>query len=903
MLGPLEVVAEGRAIPLAAKQGRLLGALLVAGGRACSVDELVDAIWNGPPPASSRKLVQVYVSQIRKALPPAVDIVTHGGAYGIVLADGVLDAARFEALVDECRAARDEGNARLASSLADRALGMWRGRAYGDLADEEFARAESERLEELRQVAVEERLAARLALGRHAEVLGEALALAAEHPYRERAHELAMLALYRAGRQADALAHYGAVRGRLDDELGLEPGPTLRDLQRRILRQDPELEAARAFDVDRLPAAPNALIGRERELQELDALLAGHEHRLITLTGAGGSGKTRLALEAARRSTHGFSNGAVFVGLATLRDPALLVHEISNALAVDQQGGDALETLAAALGSRELLVVLDNLEHLREAAPAIVELVARAPRLTVLCTSRVVLHLTGERVYPVSPLGAEDATALFVTRAREGDPTFTVAGEATTIGAISERLDRLPLAIELAATRARVLTPTQLLARLDRRLPVLAVAPRDLPARQRTLRSTIEWSFDLLEPHEQELLESLSIFVGGFTLEAMEAVCRSGVDELAALVDASLVQRARDRYTMLETIREFAAEMLEKSGRASATARLHATYFESFGRGLELYPEAIEVRQAERYDLALAEKANLRAALEWSQENDARLGLELAVSLEQHWVSHDPLGGRRHLELLLGRAAERPPHRRARARRCLGGTTDVLGDVQQALSLYEESLALFAALDDEWEIVHLRHRLANCTLQLGHVPNARALYEENLVRARAGGFRFLEAEALGGLGWVAGTEGDLETAWQLTSEHVHVTRGVGWRWGETLGRIYLAELSLALGRFDAAEAEARTALVLARGLDDRQNTVRALALLAARAGAAGEPQRAGRLWGSIESEEARGPVGRGEGHRKHRSLAVGDGGVEFEQALVEGRAMTLEEAASYGLAG
>ena len=252
VLGPVEVVGEGGAVvSLAAKQLRLLTALVVAAGRACEVDELVEAVWGESPPASARNLVQVYVSQLRKALPDGIEVITRGGAYAVELAPEQLDAARFERLLGECGTARRAGNAALAASLADRALGLWRGRAYGDLAYEEVASRESERLEELRLVAVEERIDAELDLGRHEEVLAEVLRVAGEHAYRERLQGQAMIALYRCGRQSEALEHYADVRARLSQEVGLEPGPGLRELQRRILQHDPGLIPAS----QRAPAA------------------------------------------------------------------------------------------------------------------------------------------------------------------------------------------------------------------------------------------------------------------------------------------------------------------------------------------------------------------------------------------------------------------------------------------------------------------------------------------------------------------------------------------------------------------------------------------------------------------------------------------------------------------------
>ena len=907
VLGPLEIVIEQRTMALPAlKERQLLAALLVAPGTTRSSDFLMDALWGSSPPPSAPSLLQVYVSKLRKALPGSVRIRTHGSGYALELADGVLDAARFERLLAEGRGAARAGNPALAASILRRALAVWRGQAYGDLAYEGFARGEAERLEELHLVASEERFAAELELGRHTELLPELRSLANANPLRERLQAQAMLALYRSGRQSEALDRYTVTRGRLHDELGLEPASELRDLQRRILQHDPALAATPEGTEETsasLPVSPNPLLGRERELRELGALLRRDEVRLLVLTGAGGSGKTRLAIEAARESAAAFANGVVLVELAPVRDPALLVPTIAEALGIQDATGESFEALVDAVRPNELLIVLDNAEHLRPATPCFTQLVAHAPHVTLLVTSRVVLHLSGEHVYPVYPLATDAAFELFVARAREADAGFE-AGDADTetIRQICERLDGLPLAIELAATRVRSLSVAELLARLDVRLPVLIGGPRDLPSRQRTLRSTIEWSFDLLEHEgERRLLAALAVFVGGFTLRAVEEVCQAEIDDLSALVDANLVRRTGDRYLTLETIREFALEKLDVIGDSAVLHRRHAAYFTEFASTLNLYPEAIEARRAEGYDLALVEEANLRAALEWALAHDPELGLELAMALEQHWVSHNPAEGKRHFETLLARARGIPLPVRARALRCLGGSTELLGEIEPAAARYEESLALYTELGDEWGIVHLRHRLANCAVQRGESSKAGALYEENLVRARAGGFRFLEAEALGGLGWVAGHQGDLEAAWNLTRQHVAVVEEVGWPWGEAMGRIYMADLSLSLDRLDECEASARAGLVLARELDDRLNTVRALALLAARAGAAGETERAGRLWGAIEAEEVRGPIGRGEQHRTHADRALADRGDELERGLDTGRGMTLKEAVKYAL--
>ena len=706
VLGPVAVVGDDGAVSLPAKQARLLAALVVADGRALGLDELVETVWDGAAPASSRKLVQVYVSQLRKALPSGCAITTRGSAYAIELAPGALDATRFELLVDEARIAGQADNAALALSLAERALALWRGRAYGELAYEDFARAESERLEGLRLVALEERLGALLDLGRYDEVLGETLALADEQPYRERPHELAMRALYRSGRQADALEHFAAVRARFDEELGLEPGPALRELQRRILQQDAELDlSAESASTGALPASPNPLVGRARELGELRSLLDRRESRLIVLTGAGGSGKTRLALEVARDSAGTFANGSVFVELAPLRDPGLVVPTIASALdiAIDPTE-EPLAALTAGLASQELLLVVDNAEHVRTAAPAFAELVARAPRLTLLVTSRAVLHVSGERVFPVAPLAEDDAVELFVQRAQLLDPGFqrTPANDADT-REICARLDCLPLAVELAAARIRMLTPRALRDRLDARLRLLTGGPRDLPARQQTLRETIDWSVGLLDESARAVFVRLAVFPAGATLDAAEAVCGADLDTLAALVDDHLLRRedvgAELRFGMLETVREYALELLgEERSRVELAM---ASYFVDLTDRIENEGGG-DLEPLSELD---PEIDNVRAALIAAERNGAAdLRLGLAGSMwRYYWARATLTEGLAEIEKALAASDGRATSRRARALQGAARLAYSLGDVVRAKQLASEAVRVASQTGSTWE--------------------------------------------------------------------------------------------------------------------------------------------------------------------------------------------------------
>jgi predicted ATPase/DNA-binding SARP family transcriptional activator len=913
ILGPLAIVGEEGAIALpAAKLRQLLAALVVDAGTIRSSDFLLEALWGASPPPSAAKLLQVYVSKLRRLLPGPARIATHGSGYALEVGDGLVDAARFERLLGEGRVALREGNPALAAATLRRALSLWRGAAFGELAYDEFARAEAERLEELRLVATEERIGAELELGLQVELLPELHSLAAAHPLRERVQAQIMLALYRSGRQAEALERYDLTRRRLDDELGLEPNTELRELQRRILQHDPALAAPPAVEhvPAVLPAAPNPLRGRERELADLRELLRHDDVRLLVLTGAGGSGKTRLALEAARSSAASFANGAAFVGLAPLRDPGLLATTIASALGILQPAGEPLETLAAALAPKELLLVVDNVEHLRPATPLFVELVARAPRLTLLVTSRVVLHLSGEHVYPVDPLGPDEAAALFLERARGADARFTPeARDEDAIRRLCARVDGLPLAIELAAARSRTLTPAELLERLEARLPILTGGPHDLPARQQTLRATLDWSFRLLDDGEQRDLARLSVFVGGCTAAAAEAVCDTSFERLASLVDHSLLLRTvgplGSRYSMLETVREFASERRDASGEAPELHRRQAAHALLLAESLGLSVEELGTRARQRHDVAREEQANMRAALDWALDSDPELGLRLALALEQFWVSTVPREGMQRIAALLERADEIPPELRARALRDLGGSTEISGDAEQAARYYRHSLELYEQLADEAGQIRLQRRLANTMLASGDRAGAIELVQQALARARAGGFRFEESELLDTLSVAEFEGGNVETAYDLVLRSLKLGRELGaWPWGESIKLLNIAEFAIELGRVEDAEAPCLEALALSREIGSRINTVYALAVLAMAARARGDDDRAGRLWGAIEAEEARTFLGYWADYREqYAGKVLVPASAKLESALGTGRRLPLDEATAYAFGG
>jgi predicted ATPase/DNA-binding SARP family transcriptional activator len=815
VLGPVELIGAEGPVALPAKQRRLLTALTIECGRVRSDDTLIEAIWEGGPPDSAANLLQVYASQLRKALAPGARIARRGFGYALELDEPEpVDATRFERLLREGREARNDGNPALAASLLRRASSLWRGEAFADFAYEEFVRAEAERLEELRLACIEERLEADIALGRHADALPELQSLLAAHPLRERLLGQTMLALYRAGQQAEALDLYGSFRARLGAELGLEPGPALRELQRRILQQDPTLAAAAAAESSPagLPSPPNALLGRGRELAELEQMLLRDDVRLLVLTGAGGSGKTRLALEAARRVAASFANGAALVRLASLRDPGLVLDAIAQAVGVRESAGDPLATVAGALRTKELLLVLDNAEHLLQAASTYVDLLSRAPRLTMLVTSRIVLHLSGEHVYPVEPLGEEAAVELFLARAREQDPRLRIdTADERAIRRICERLEGMPLAIELAAGHLRALTPTELHARLEPRLPLLAGGRRDLPERQRTLRATLEWSYALLEAAARRDLRRLSVFEGGWTLDAAERVCGTSVARLTTLVDHNLIRYARtpegSRYTMLETVREFATERLSADEADDVRTR-HADYFLDLGE--QAFAGRLE--QIGRWlPLVEREHPNLRAALDRLASTDPSAVLRLTGALAPFWTFRGHLiEGRRRLAAALA-ADGAPTLHRARAQAMFGLLLNTHGDLPQAREQAEQAVALARTLGDEQMLAIALLGLAHVCTNQSEFELALRLDEEALLHARASGDAALAVRPLGGMCYVLVCSRRPDEAESRAHELLEQSRG-SFPVEEMFARHYLGDCALLRGEHGRAEDRYREAL-------------------------------------------------------------------------------------------
>jgi predicted ATPase len=644
-----------------------------------------------------------------------------------------------------------------------------------------------------------------------------------------------------------------------------------------------EFPPLRSLNRTNLPAQPSPLVGRERELRELQALVP--ETRLVTLTGPGGSGKTRLALQAAAELVEAFEGGVFWVALAAVTDAEVVEPAIGEAIG-------SPNGVAEHIGDRAMLLLLDNLEQIVDAAPSFSELLARCPKLRLIATSRTVLRIDGEREYPVEPLPDHDAVELFRERALVAEPEEAVAE-------ICRRLDGLPLAIELAAARTRLLPPNQLLARLDKALPVLTGGRRDAPERQRTLRSTIEWSYDLLAEEERGLFRRLAVFAGSFTVEAAETVCDARLETLESLLEKSLLRRwASGRLGMLETIREFADGLLDQSEEAEGIRRRQAEFFLALAESANLTNEAVG---DQRYDLVLPEQSNLRKALDWAREADPELGLRIAVALENYWATNSPLEGRRRFTDLLERARDIPAELRGLAFRCRGSATYITGAYEEGTRDYERALAEFRALGDELRIGIMLFRLAVEANRRGDRQKARALLEES--RPLTGGRPKQEASALSLLGGIAFEEGRHAEAFELLERSAQLARETGFRWWEGAALLQMADYALRLGRADEAAVRARDALSIAHGMNDRASVVWALALLAWYAAQRRNEERAGRLWGAIEGEEERGgAIGQWEEERaEYEGYARADPGPEFERGRAEGRSMSRDDAVEYAL--
>jgi predicted ATPase/DNA-binding SARP family transcriptional activator len=651
LLGDIEACLDGQRLDIGhTRQRCVLVVLLIDVNRPVCTDQLVDRVWADQPPHRARNALAAYVSRLRQVLSDAndVQIAREPGGYVLRTDEYSVDLHRFRQLAAQARAVTDPAEA---APSFDRALALWRGEPFASL-DTPWVNDVRTAVEAERVAVALDRNDAALQIGRHAELLVELSRALQSNPLDERVAGQLMLAQYRSGRQAEALETYRATRERLVEELGADPSSSLRQVHQQILDGDPGHVAAEPTPPpappappSQLPRRPTSFIGREKDVSHAAAAL--REAPLLTLTGVGGVGKTRLALETAGRDKERFVDGAWLCELAPLNDGAAVGHALAAALHLQQQQGLGIEaTVIEYLRNRELLLVVDNCEHVLEAAAQLLDQIVRqCPTVSVLATSREALGIEGERVLPVAPLSVEDATTLFADRARASRPDFDL--EREPVGAVAEicrRLDGLPLAIELAAARMRAMSSLDVARRLDGGRLLRGGARGALP-RQQSLTATVDWSYHLLAEPEQALFARLSVFAGGFDLDAAHGVCGDqGATEddtlelLTGLVDKSMVivRSGTDwfRYGVLETLRAYGRERLRELGIEDQNAVRHAVYFtqlaERAAAGMHSPDEQAWVeRMLPDYD-------NLRASFDHAvAEGDIDLALRLGTSLTE----------------------------------------------------------------------------------------------------------------------------------------------------------------------------------------------------------------------------------------------------------------------------
>ncbi|MEU7723885.1 BTAD domain-containing putative transcriptional regulator [Streptomyces sp. NPDC040724] len=897
MLGALDVRGEdGSGVGVGGPRLRALLILLaLEPGRVVASELLIDGIWQDEPPSGATNALQALVSRLRRALRGSgVDVESHPAGYRLTVEPDAVDVVRFERLASAGRGvlARDPDTA---ARVLREALELWRGPALLDVAAADFFRAPVTRLTELRMAVLEDRIEADLRMGRGRELTGELTSLVAEHPLRERLVGALMRALVAAGRPAEALTAYGNAREVLAEELGADPSPELSALHTAVLRGEvpagppPAAPAPPAADMPTAPTAaaaptapdgPEALdgpqaarpapptnlraglasfVGREEDLAQVDALLV--RFRLTTLTGPGGAGKTRLAVQSARPLLDRFPDGVWLVELAPLSAPGDVPLAVLNALALREHApaaGDPLDRLAAALRTRTALLVLDNCEHLIEAAAATADrLLGECPGLRILATSREPLGLTGEALWPVHPLAlppqdadaaqalASPAVRLLNDRAAAARSGFAVTAEtAPAVTRICRALDGMPLAIELAAARLRTMDAEQLAARLDDRFRLLTGGARTAPRQHQTLRAVVDWSWDLLTEAERALLRRLAAFPGGATVEAAEGVCAGGpveadgvLDLVTSLADKSLLVTAGDgRYRMLETIRAYGLQKLAEAGEQEALRRAHAAYFTELARTADPYLRRAE--QLEWLARLTVEHDNLSAALRGAiAAGDARAAVRLVAAAGWYWwlSGHKADGAELAAQALALPAPahggpqdgglQDGPDLEARAVACALAVlfaTAGLGDDRQTGELLREGVELAGRTGSRHPVVRFLGPLDRLlrSASTGEAPPADAwdgllADEDPWVRAQG---RLEGAKTLLGTG---GRPADAESA---IGAALAGFRGLGERWGISFALTLLADLEARRGEHRTAMAHYEEAVAVIGelgGIEDR----------------------------------------------------------------------------------
>ncbi|PZS34318.1 MAG: hypothetical protein DLM58_05925 [Pseudonocardiales bacterium] len=867
-LGPIELMVNGQSAPLGGpKQRTLLALLLLAEGRALSSERLIDELWGGEPPPTALAALQVYVSGLRKLV--GARLRRSAGGYALDVAEGELDSARFASMLAEARPQLAAEPAQASSVLA-RALELWRGDALAGAGDAPAVLGGRLRLEEQRIAAIEDRVAVDLALSRHALVVAELAELVATHPTRERLSSLYMLALSRSGRPRDAAEIYVQLSDALREQLGAEPSEQTAALAVAIARRDPTIDAPHSAT---LPAPVSRFIGRRSELDRLEELLG--RSRLLTLVGPGGAGKTRLAVQLARDvGLVQHPDGVHFVDLAATTEGDSVIARVAAVLDVRELAGESLlDSVVARLRRVRVLLVLDNCEHLvQQSNEVAAALLKWCSGVRIMATSRESLGVDGETVVPVAglqlPEAGEpyaramrcDALRLLATRGAAARASFRIDENSIESAlAICRRLDGLPLAIELAAARLRILSLSDIEQRLDHQLDLLASNARTPADRHATMRATIDWSHHLLEKDEKVLFRRLATFVGGFSLEAAERVGADPeadpedtptavLDTLARLVDRSMlvadVGGPSGRFRMLKTIHEYATDRLEESGEGEAAKARHAAWFRDLIEGAPQFGGDDHALWMHRIGTELD---NFRAALEWTLTDGALPDQALATATPLWWYwweSGQMREGKVWIKRALDAAESALPAQRGAALRAAAALARNSGDLAEARDLGEQALELQqqhgdpkglamawnslcmtatgqrdfeAAIEyvqqsrtqaelagDERGLAVVANNMGTVLRCIGMLDEAEAGFREAVDRFRAAGDVRGEAAAVGNLGVVAGRRGDLAEARRLGLECLFRYRELELDEGQLDAIEALAGIEVAEGRPESA---------------------------------------------------------------------------------------------------
>ncbi|MHA7264096.1 BTAD domain-containing putative transcriptional regulator [Arthrobacter sp. TMN-37] len=872
VLGPLEVMTGGTAVPPSAAKHRIvLECLALRANAVVTADFLIEALWADHPPAKPGPQLQVYVANLRHALEPdrpkgaaPQRLVSRPGGYLLAVGEQELDLLQFRQHIAAGELAVQGGDLAAGAESLRHAVELYKVPAFPDLTDIELFRPELDALQETWLDVYQDLADVELALGRHNPLAGELQSLVAQYPYREDLWAPLVLALYRCDRQADALAACRKMRRIFIDELGLDPGPRFQELEGMVRRQDASL-AAPALNgrgagqrVDNLPAQLTPLIGREAELKEICSLCLTEGCRLVTVTGPGGTGKTSLALAAAGQLRTRMPDGVCWVNLASLSETRQVPATIAAALGVeDRAGADLLEAVTRFLRSRRLLLVLDNFEHLEDAWHIVVDMLTVAPLLRILVTSRRPLQVRAEYEYELTPLALPPlgsplsthllqevpAVKLFLARGRTVRPLFKLdSTNEAAVTRICYRLDGLPLAIELAAAQLRNRTLQALLAGLEASLTDLPAAFRDLPDRQRTLAATIDWSHQLLHPPERELFDRLGVFAADPSVAAVHCILGHASDLngtealLTALSQHSLLRTYTDetgtrRVSMLQVIREFARDRLSLLDEAETIRMKHAIFY--LGVAEDIGPQLWGAKQVDAFRLLQADAAELRRALRWATgpRRSTDVGLRLIGELWHYWELTEDVGEQYEIAIeLLQDTPDAPPHLRAPA---LSGTATlcwVLGRNDEATELHHRALTAFNSAGNSQGAAWTTICLAVQALVADDPDTARSLAEETLsmpdasLRTRVATQVVLSLQAM--------YAGDSSRALDLCKESVELARPLGDRLILGVVLTNLAECMEQTGDLATAETLLREALGATLELGAQANIVAFLESLA-----------------------------------------------------------------------